>query len=362
MSRTVFVTGATGLVGKAVLQQLLQDPSLSVYALARDPAMAARTIAQPRVTILRGDITQHGLGLDAHARAHIRNVDAVVHSAANTSFAQTRAEATALNVMGTRNVLDVFANRAGRFVLVSTAFVAGRRSGLIVEESSDGTDGWVNAYEESKHEAERLVRAHAADWLVLRPSTIVCDDASGRVTQLNAVHRGMHIYYRGLAAMMPGGERTLVDMVPLDYVARAIAQLTLARDVGSRTLHLCAGEGALPLGELLDIAYAVWQRAPAWRRRSLPRPSLTGLETYRLFERTVEQTGDVRLQRVIRSLSHFMPQLAYPKIFDTTGAVRMLDMRAPEVRTFWPLVLEHLLQTHWRGGELETETAAVQVA
>ena len=53
------------------------------------------------------------------------------------------------------------------------------------------TLGWVNAYEQSKYEAERLVMEQAASWVILRSSTVVCDDVAGHVTQMNAVHRAL---------------------------------------------------------------------------------------------------------------------------------------------------------------------------
>lgn len=348
---TILLTGATGLLGRATVQELLQRTDARIVALARDPRSLS---VSSRLTLVRGDITESGLGLDPDVYAQLRReVHTVVHMAANTSFSQNLNDARWVNVVGTRRLLELAQEAKARFVFMSTAFVAGRRTGLIMENTRDPQAGFLNAYEQSKHEAEELVRERAADWLVLRPSTVISDDTTGTVTQINAVHRGLQVYYRGLAAMMPGSEDTLVDMVPADYVARAAAALALRRDVSGRTLHLCAGRNALPLGELLDSAYALWGRSPAWRRRGVDRPVLTGLSTYRLFEQSIDQTGDARLQRIMRSLSHFIPQLGYPKVFDTSGAEALLGERSPAVRQFWPQMLEHLLRVHWRGGELD---------
>jgi hypothetical protein len=167
------------------------------------------------------------------------------------------------------------------------------------------------------------------------------------VGQFNVVHRALRLYHHGLAAMMPGSQESPVDVVTTDYVSDAIARLARDRDVAGSTVHLCAGTGALPLGELLDITYDVWAAAPGWRRRSIERPALADAETYRLFEGTVEETGDPVLRRVIHSLSHFVPHLALEKRFETSTADALLGHPAPMVRDYWRGMVEYLVATDW---------------
>ena len=205
-------------------------------------------------------------------------------------------------------------------------------------------------------EAEQLVREQASSWVILRSSTIVCDDLGGEVTQVNAVHRALRLYHSGLVPMMPGVTGSAVDAVTTAYVAEGIARLALRDDVTGRVVHLCAGAGALPLDELLDITYERWARDPAWRRRGIARPALTDLTTYSLFERTIEDVGDASLKRITRALSHFVPQLALPKCFATTNAESLLGYAAPPVRAFWLPMLDNVLAT--RSGASVTATAA----
>ncbi len=326
--------------------------------LVRDPARWSRTsLARGplgrRVTPVAGDLTRPELGLTGGARRELRrSVRLVVHAGADTCFSRPLAEARRVNRDGTARVLELFedARALKRLVHVSTAFVAGRRTGRIVEDDPPAT-AWVNAYERSKAEAEALVRESGLPWLILRPSTLVCDAPSGVVSQVNAVHRALRLHHAGLAALLPGSEETPVDLVPADWVGDGVAALALRPGVEGRTVHLCAGEGALPLGELLDRAHEVWSEVPAWRRRGVERPVLTDLETYRLFEASVRDTGDPRLRRITRSFSHFVPQLALPKRFDTGAAEALLDVPAPPVRSYWERVLRHLRDELWAGSD-----------
>jgi thioester reductase-like protein len=354
-SKDVLVTGASGLVGARVLERLLsRHDDVHVHALVRRPAawpnLATRLgPAAARVTPVIGDVTHAGLGLDATTRQRlVARVRAIVHCAADTTFSRPLEQARAVNTEGTRNLLDLASDwRVERIVHVSTAFVAGARTGLIREHELDAGAGFINGYEQSKHEAEALVRGSSLPFVVLRPSTIVCDDRSGCVTQYNAVHRALRVFSAGLASLMPGAEDTPVDVVTTSHVVAGVADIGFAERALGGTFHLCAGQGSLGLGELLDRAHAVWSRDAQWRRRGIMRPALTDLATYRLFEQTVEETGDVRLATITRSLSHFVPQLALPKQFDTTAADSVLGCSALPVRSFWDALLEHLADTRW---------------
>ena len=352
-NRSILVTGVTGLLGRSVLQRLLDaDSRLRAIVLVRDHARWVRAAVEiggaDRVTVVRGDLTVAGLDLTSDARQTLRRrVTAIVHLAADTSFSNPLVHARAVNTAGTQHLLELASecDASIRLAYVSTAFVAGRRTGRITEELGPESAGWVNAYEQSKYEAEQLVRHQAAEWVILRPSTVVCDDRNGAVTQVNAVHRALRLYHAGLVAMMPGVEGSTIDAVTTAFVADAIARLALRDDAAGKVVHLCAGEGALPLGDLLDVTYALWARDAEWRRRGITRPPLVDLATYALFERTIEEVGDASIKRLTRSLSHFVPQLALPKIFDTTTARSLLGDEAPPVHDFWLPMLAQLLAT-----------------
>jgi len=59
------------------------------------------------------------------------------------------------------------------------------------------------------------------------------------------------------------------------------------------------------------------------------------------------ETGDVRLRSVLSSLSHFIPQLALPKIFDTSVAEILLDAPPPPASSYWKPMLRRLIASNW---------------
>jgi long-chain acyl-CoA synthetase len=354
--KSIFVTGATGLLGGGSLSRILAErPDLHAYVLVRDPGrwvQQARLlkIRSDRVTPVRGDLREPALGLDASTRRTLADrAGAVLHLAADIVFSRTIDVARETNVHGTRNLLDLTTHWGARFCYVSTAFVAGCRTGRITESDPGGQAGWVNAYEQSKWEAEQLVRCSGQDFLILRSSTVVCDDAAGGITQFNAVHHALRLLHGGLAPMIPGRAEATVDLLPADYVAGAVAALALRPELTGETLHLCAGERSATLGELLELSWAVWARDPTWRRRNIARPALADLATYRLFEAVVEETADQRLRHIARSLKYFAPQLALEKRFDTTRADAALGHRPPWVWEYWVGLVTNLVRDQYPG-------------
>ncbi|HEU4994878.1 MAG TPA: SDR family oxidoreductase [Gemmatimonadaceae bacterium] len=340
---TCFLTGATGLIGRQVVARLLVSPRVErVYALTRRP----RVESVGSTHSVHGDVRVDGLGLPADVRDMLaREVTTVVHLAANTEFSQSLEDARTINRDGTLRMLELTADwpNITRWVYVSTAFVAGLRTGLIKENDRVQARGWANAYEQSKAEAEDLVREARPDWVIARSSTVVCDDLSGTISQMNAVHRALRLHFGGLAPMLPGTDASRVDVVTTEYVGRGIALAALARDVARKTFHFCAGAGAMSLDELLEVSHQAFLRAPAWQRKGIARPMRTDLETYRLFEAAVHDAGSSRVRQALRSLSHFVPQLAFPKTFDTRAADALLGETAPPVSAFWQRMTNHLV-------------------
>lgn len=355
-SPTLLMTGATGLVGGGALREVLNvAPEARVLALVRtrEGGTLLRRSLGPlgrRVSTVLGDVRLPGLGLDAPVRSELRGrITHLLHCAGDICFARPLEQARAVNTAGTAHALELAHDlgAACHFVHVSTAYVAGRAVGRVEEEPSSGAHGFVNAYEQSKHEAEALVRGSGCRFVILRPSSIVCDSRTGAVTQVNAVHRALFLYFGGLVPMLPGDEGAPLDVVPADWVTRAVARLTLDPESSGRTFHLCAGAGAPTLGALFDVTEEVLRGDPTFLRRGVSRPDVVDLGTYRLFEKSVYELGDPKLVRILRGLSTFVEQLTLPKTFETRGAQAALGEQVPSALEYWPRMLSHLVSTHW---------------
>jgi nucleoside-diphosphate-sugar epimerase len=329
--RTILVTGGTGTLGRELVVRLAAAAQATIVVLTRD-VTRAQGLVPATVRLVEGDVrAAHRLGLDAADHRELAaSVTDIVHCAAETTFNRPLAEARATNVNGTRAIFE-FARccpRLQRLACYSTVYVAGRMTGCFSERDVGGAEGFVNSYEQSKAEMEELVREAmpSLPGALYRLSTIIGNSATGEVTGFNAVHHALRLLYQGLAPMVPGGESSLVDLIPVDFAADAVCHLVDRDFTPGTTYHVCAGSlSSAPLGALLDATTSAFERyRPAWRRRSIARPALVDLDTYELFVRSVEEAGNEVLLQATRAVQAFAYQLAYPKVFDARQATASL--------------------------------------
>jgi thioester reductase-like protein len=262
----VLLTGATGFVGREILDRMLERRR--VYALVRAPdhnAAARRLPEHARLTAVAGDIEQPGCGLDrATTECLADEVTTVMHCAASVSFDLPLAESRRINVDGTRHVVELAerCRELERLSYISTAYVAGEPSRLFRENQLDVGQRFRNPYERSKFEAERMVRERAAGLplQILRPSIIVGDSRTGRTSSFNVLYAPLKAFARGAVPAIPARRSSPVDIVPVDYVADRAVEL--AERGGDGAFHLVAGRNATTVGRLLELAAEHLGRKP----------------------------------------------------------------------------------------------------
>jgi thioester reductase-like protein len=262
----VLLTGATGFVGREILDRLVERRR--VYALVRaenDDAAAGRLPSHDHLTAVAGDIEQPGCALDGATIGRLTDeVTTVVHCAASVAFDLPLEDSRRINVDGTRHVVDLArrCRRLERLSYISTAYVAGEPRRLFRESQLDVGQRFRNAYERSKFEAERMVRERAAGLplQILRPSIVVGDSRTGRTSSFNVLYGPLKAFAHGAVPAIPARRSSPVDIVPVDYVADQAVDLAENGEDG--TLHLVAGRNATTVGRLLDLACEHLDRKP----------------------------------------------------------------------------------------------------
>ena len=218
-----------------------------------------------RVEAVAAELTAPGLGLSRERATELAaRVSSIVHSAASVSFTLPLHEAREINVEGTRRMLE-FASLAQeyggleRFGHLSTAYVAGTFTGRYCELDDDVGQGFNNSYEQSKLEAEQLVRSETAiPSTIMRPSIIVGDQRSGWTSAFNVLYWPLRAFSRGLFEAVPAVPTAPVDVVSVDYVADAVYALCTSGADG--TYHLTASESASTIEEIAHAASRYFKR------------------------------------------------------------------------------------------------------
>jgi thioester reductase-like protein len=280
----VLLTGATGFVGMELLARYLERterPMLTIVRAGSEEAARDRIDAvlenlfgyragayADRVTAVAGDMTAPRLGLDpARWDWLAAQSTMILHCAASVSFGLSLEEARAVNVQGTRRMLQL-ADRAqelgvlDRYAQVSTAYVAGTYAGRFFECDLDVGQSFHNSYEQSKFESEQLVRSHPdLPFTIMRPSIVVGDRNSGWTSAFNVLYWPLRALARGLFPAVPATASAPVDVVSIDYVADGIYALCETGGI-RQTYHLTAGTEASTIAEIAELASGYFQQPP----------------------------------------------------------------------------------------------------
>ncbi len=215
------VTGGTGLIGRRLVERLT--------------ARGERVVVVARHAELAGDVSLPAFGLGEVAwRDLVAQTRAVFHLAARTDFLGADAEAyRPVNVAGALHALELAAAAHAPFHHVSTAFVCGTHRGRFHEADLDAGQAFRNAYERTKHAAERLVveraRALGVPITVYRPGIVL--DSQPDASSPSRV--GPYLYVDALARLVPrrGELGARESGVPLRVVGRRESGLPLVFDV-----------------------------------------------------------------------------------------------------------------------------------
>ena len=363
--RPILLTGATGFVGMAVLARLLAAGH-EVHCLIRasDDAEAdsrLRAVLQRveapstgRAVAIAGDLTAPRLGLgDRHDELAAR-VGTVIHSAASVAFDLPIEEARAINVEGTRRVLDFAGAVPGlrRVAYVSTAYVAGNRRGTVYEDDREsGT--FRNSYERSKHEAEALVRSSTLPWTIARPSIVVGESTTGWTASFNVLYGPLRAFDAGAYPVLPARRRSPVDVVPVDYVADAVAALAHHPEAEGGTFHLTAGANTSTVGEIMGLATGRFDR---------PAPRLVPPRAYRkLVHPLVLRRVTPSTRRLLERSEVYFPYFAMRLRFDDARSRALLapmGIAPARLDDYFGRIIEFARAARWGKRPLDRAAAA----
>jgi thioester reductase-like protein len=361
----LLLTGSTGFLGMELLARLLEDTDRRVWAPVRaesDADAAARLRATlstlvddpdayaDRVVALAADLERPGLGLTKGRRAELaEEVDEIIHCAASVSFSLPLNRARAINLEGTRRVLELAwdcqdAGGLRRLAHVSTAYVAGDHRGVFAESDHDLGQGFNNTYERTKWEAESLLRAHAGriPVQIFRPSIVVGDDRSGWTASFNVIYNPLRAYAGGMLRAVPARRSAPVDVVPVGHVAGAILALDGAG--AGRTFHLVAGPDAASVGELIDRTVSHLDGPPI----RVMAPPLYRRLIHPLIKR---QAGPARRRGLERG-EVFFPYFAGRVRFAsaaTRAELEPLGVRVPALSEYFERLLDFAVDSRWGG-------------
>jgi nucleoside-diphosphate-sugar epimerase len=245
VSRTVLVTGASGVVGTAVLRELGgYDVIAAVY----------RKLPGGSDRMVRLDLTAPMLGLSVPEYESLCDeVDVVIHSAAIVNFAADQAEVDRVNIEGLGRIIEFAAEAEALLVHVSTAYTSryGKTGGggkLGQDKSAPRTDEYVA----SKFLGEQMVRDSGLDAVIVRPSVVIGDTHTGEIRAAQAVHTLAEYILNGQLPFLPAHPGSYWDLIPQDMVAKGV-RAVLDGEVRKGEFWLTSGPSAVPAERFIEL-------------------------------------------------------------------------------------------------------------
>ncbi|HEY5052754.1 MAG TPA: SDR family oxidoreductase [Solirubrobacterales bacterium] len=341
-----FLTGATGFIGRNLVERLLQREG-TIYALVRAGSRGRLEELRTgwgadgaRIVPIAGDLSQPGLGVSEEDMLTMRGeVDHFFHLAAIYDLTADAESQEIANVEGTRHAVELAgAIEAGCFHQVSSIAVAGLYEGEWREDMFDGAQKLDNnPYFRTKHESERVVREECSrPWRVYRPGIVVGDSRSGEMDKVDGPYYFFKLLQRArrlLPSWLPtvGVEGGEINLVPVDFVAAAMDHIAHEPGLDGQAFHL-TDPNPRTAGEVVNL-FAKAADAPQMTVRLEadvvnPAASLlsAGLKLFPPGKRVVNAAlGELGLPASI------LGYVNYPTTFDSSNAQAALEGSGIEV-------------------------------
>jgi NAD(P)-dependent dehydrogenase (short-subunit alcohol dehydrogenase family) len=334
-----FVSGATGFIGRNLVERLLQREG-TIYVLVREGSrgrleeLRSRWGAgEDRIVPVIGDLSQEKLGCEDRVQELKGKIDHFFHLAAIYDMTADAETQRISNVEGTRHALQLAeAVDAKRFHMVSSIAVAGLYKGTFTEDMFEEAEKVDNhPYFQTKHESEAVVREQSdVPWRVYRPGIVVGHSETGEIDKIDGPYYFFKLLQRArnlLPQWVPGIgiEGGKINLVPVDYVVAAMDHIAHLDGLDGQAFHL-TDPNPMSAGQVINtFARAAHAPEAAMRIDSkmfefIPKQVRMGLTMLPPVKRFSDQVlADLGIPRSV------LVYINYPTDFDSSKTQALLE-------------------------------------
>jgi NAD(P)-dependent dehydrogenase (short-subunit alcohol dehydrogenase family) len=347
-----FVTGATGFIGRNLVEFLLEREG-TIYVLVREGSKGRLEelrnrwgVDDTQVVGIVGDISQRRLGLSDSDIERLRgDVDHLFHLAAVYDMEADAESQREANVVGTRHMVELAnAIEAGCVHMVSSIAAAGLFKGTWREDMFEEAERLdVHPYFRTKHDSEGVVRSDCDQpWRIYRPGIVVGHSETGEMDKIDGPYYFFKLIRRIRNAVpqwlpMLGIEGREINIVPVDFVARAMDHIAHLDGLDGKAFHL-TDPRPLTAGEVIDV-FASAAHAPQTSVR-VPAGAIDALEPLVRLGLSSIPLATPLADRVLADFGiprSVLTYVNYPTTFDsrqTQAALEGSGIRVPPLEAY----------------------------
>ena len=342
MMRQYILTGATGVIGSAVLQRLTsaREKAVILIRAGSNTQLKQRTEALFRycrftgpdrslIRPMKADLLRPDLGLaGSDSDFLIRHATHMIHCAGNVTMNLPMGTALEQTMRMTRNITSLMesARQIRKTEYVSTVGVAGDTPGPVLEDWILHERGFRNSYEAAKAEAEYLIREkRSRGWNITlhRPSMVIGNAVTGKTIRFQVFYY-LCEFLSGARTLglLPDLSGVFLDVVPSDYVAELIYRASLETDDSPDVLHACSGPAhQLGFNELAHCVRTLY-RENGFR---VPGPITLPAGIFQALFRLTAVFAPPKTRRSLGTLPLFLKYLKTPQYFINTRALELAE-------------------------------------
>jgi thioester reductase-like protein len=334
-NKTVILTGSTGAFGRFLAFEFSKYQDIKLILLVR--ALSQKE-AETRmegvidtksgaVEVLPANLEKKYLGLSKREYASLcKQTTHILHSAASTRFNLSLEESRLHNVEITKKVMDLANDSPNliRFGFLSTALVAGKRTGMIKEDEFEHNEGFTNAYQQTKYEAEMLVRKNRKRLpvAIFRPPLIYTPSPSSQREKIKDLTSFLYVLIllvsQGRLPVVPGTKKSTLDIVDAKEAAAVVVALMVKDRLSHLTYHITNGaENAT-----VDALHSMIEKRV---EKKIPIEYCGDMKS---FEERIQEISHLapEIEAAYRRTASFLSEPAYPKTFDNSNTLSELGI------------------------------------